>query len=86
MKKLPEILLLISMDGFPEGKNVQNFDYNMGTLVVRQLAIQKETPFAYDGYSTKGELYLLSNDIINALQTFIDENAVSHDALINKMN
>lgn len=78
--------IVINFNEFPEGKNEQNFDYNMGTLVVRQLAIQKEPLFVYDGYSTKGELYSLSSDTIKGLEAFIDQKTVSHDELISKMN
>lgn len=78
--------IVINFNEFPVGKNEQNFDYNMGTVVVNQLTIQKETPFVFEGYSAKGEMYLLSSDTIKALQTFIGEKAISHDELIKKMN
>lgn len=77
--------IVINFNEFPEGKNEQNFDYKMGTVVRTQLVIETERQIAFNGYSTKKETYLLSSDIINALQNFIDEKAISHAELVEKM-
>jgi hypothetical protein len=77
--------VIINFNEFPEGKNEKNFDYSKGTYVIKQLVIQTESRFVFDGYSTEGEKYLLNNDIVTDLQAFIAKKAVSNAELIKRM-
>lgn len=76
--------IVINFNEFPKGKNESNFDYNMGTIVITQIAIDKESKVAFDGYGNKENSYFVDGNIIDALQTFINEKSLSHDMLTKK--
>ncbi|KAB3538637.1 hypothetical protein F8154_01745 [Alkaliphilus pronyensis] len=78
--------IVINFNKFPEGKDEQNFDYNMGTFVTNQLTISKENQMVFDGHSNGDTVYSLDSDIINAIQLFIETKAISKEALVEKMN
>lgn len=77
--------VILNFNEFPEGKNEKTFDYSKGTYVLKQLVIQTESRFVFDGYSTEGEKYLLNNDVVTDLQAFIARKAVSNAELIKRM-
>ncbi|WP_027632392.1 hypothetical protein [Clostridium hydrogeniformans] len=76
--------IIINFNEFPKGKNEANFDYNMGTIVIAQIAINKESKVAFDGYGNKENSYFVDSNMIDALQTFIDEKSLSYDMLTKK--
>lgn len=74
--------IIINFNEFPEGENEKTYNFNVGTRISIQLVIQAESNIAFNGYSTESDRYILKSAIINELNTFIAQKAISLDEVI----